>query len=178
MKKRWFASSASLLDDHIQIDGDLIPIGAHMLYQHAANSSITFGIEICEDLWTPTPPSGPMAIAGATLIFNPSASNDLVGKSDYRKSLVSNQSARTMTGYIYASTGYGESTTDIVFGGQCMIYENGTLLKENRRFQLDGSLTFADVDIERLQNDRHKMVTYADMNTLHSPLFKKNVLLI
>lgn len=170
-EKRWFASGNQLLDTTILLDGDEIPVGNHILYRHIEHRNLTFGIEICEDLWTPTPPSGPMALAGATMIFNPSASNDLVGKSDYRRSLIANQSARTITSYIYASAGYGESTTDIVFGGQCMIYENGALLKKNKPFAMKTELTYADVDIERLVNDRHKMVTYSDQNRTHKEVY-------
>jgi len=133
-----------------------------MLYQHHAYPEATFGIEICEDLWVPNPPSGPMAVAGATLIFNPSASNDLVGKSEYRQSLIASQSAKTITGYIYASSGYGESTTDLVFGGQCLIYENGTLLSKNTRFVMENQLVVGDIDVERLLSDRRKMGIYGD----------------
>lgn len=170
-EKRWFVSGNQLLDSTVRIGHDNVPVGSHMLYRHAEDRDITFGIEICEDLWTPTPPSGPMALAGATLILNPSASNDLVGKSEYRHNLASNQSARTMTGYVYSSAGYGESTTDIVFGGQCMIYENGSLLRENKRFGMTSELIYADVDVERLVNDRHKMITYSDMNRIHDQVY-------
>ncbi len=167
-EKRWFSSGHQLIDSSMVIDQAQVPIGTHMLYQHANMPHIRFGIEICEDLWTSMPPSGPMAQAGALLIFNPSASNDLVGKNSYRMSLVSSQSARTMTGYIYASAGYGESTTDIVFGGQCLISENGTLLKKNKRFQMDNQLIYSDIDLERLAAERQKMMTYSDQNHLAS----------
>ena len=163
-EKRWFSSGHQLLDSSIMIDQEDVPIGTHLLYQHSSLPLIKFGIEICEDLWTPMPPSGPMAQAGALMIFNPSASNDLVGKNAYRKSLVSSQSARTMTSYIYASAGFGESTTDVVFGGQCLISENGSLLSQNKRFNLSSELIYADIDLERLAADRQKMVTYSDLN--------------
>lgn len=163
-EKRWFSSGHQLMDTSITIDQEAVPIGTHLLYQHSSQAMIKFGIEICEDLWTPMPPSGPMAQAGALMIFNPSASNDLVGKNAYRKSLVNSQSARTMTGYIYASAGFGESTTDVVFGGQCLISENGTLLRKNERFKLGNELIYADLDLERLAADRRKMVTFSDLN--------------
>lgn len=171
-EKRWFASGSQLHNTSILIAGDYVPIGINLLYQHILFPELTFGIEICEDLWTPTPPSGPMALNGATLIFNPSASNDLVGKNDYRKSLVSSQSARTISAYIYASSGFGESTTDLVFGGQCLIYENGTPLSMNERFLLDDKLIYADIDIERLVSDRRKMVTYNDAQNTNLNSFK------
>src|SRR3712207_6599732 len=94
-----------------------------------------FGIEICEDVWAPTPPSNVMALAGADLIFNLSASDELIGKHGYLKSLVAQQSARTATGYIYSSCGFGESTQDVVYGGSALIYENGSLLAETERFR-------------------------------------------
>lgn len=170
-EKRWFASGLSLQTNIVKIGDSSVPVGTNLLYTHEEETDLLFGIEICEDVWTPTPPSGPMAVAGASLIFNLSASNDLVGKSEYRNNLIANQSARTITGYIYASTGYGESTTDIVFGGQCMIYENGTMLKSNKRFNMNNELVYADVDIERLMNDRHKMVTYNDINQVHDEYY-------
>lgn len=170
-EKRWFVSGHQCLDSTITIDGQNVPVGTNLLYQHEHNPMVTFGIEICEDLWTPMPPSGPMAQAGALMIFNPSGSNDLVGKSGYRKSLVTGQSARTMTAYTYASTGYGESTTDLVFGGQCLIAENGTLLAKNKRFEMRGTILYADVDLERLAAERQKMMTYSDLNQAHYEAF-------
>lgn len=170
-EKRWFVSGHQVTIDSIHLLGQDVHVGTHLLYQHSQYQNITFGIEICEDLWTPTPPSGPMATAGATLIFNPSASNDLVGKSQYRKSLIKNQSARTMTAYVYASAGYGESSTDLVFGGQCLIAENGSVINSNKRYIMGNQLTIADVDIERLIADRHKMITYNDLSTLHDDVY-------
>ncbi len=163
-EKRWFASGKQLIDEYVVIQGKQIPIGTDLLYQHQYHKDICFGIEICEDLWTPQPPSNTLAQSGALMIFNPSASNDLVGKSSYRRTLVNSQSARTVTAYAYASAGYGESTTDVVFGGHCMISENGVILSENKRFQLNAQLTTADVDLERLAADRRKLVTYGDLN--------------
>ncbi|WP_330683944.1 NAD(+) synthase [Petrocella sp. FN5] len=161
-EKRWFEQGKHLVQHNYLIDSVHVPIGFNMLYQNNQYPEVTFGIEICEDLWVPNPPSGPMAVAGATLIFNPSASNDLVGKNEYRKSLICSQSAKTITGYIYASSGYGESTTDLVFGGQCLIYENGTLLSKNTRFVMENQLIISDIDIDRLLSDRRKMGIYAD----------------
>lgn len=171
-EKRWFASGSQLRDEYLCIGGEAVPVGQHMLYQHKEHPLFKFGIEICEDLWTPEPPSGAMSLAGANLIVNPSGSNDLVGKSDYRKSLVKNQSARTIGGYLYASTGYGESTTDLVFGGQCLIYENGTLLAENKRFQMESQLVVTHIDLDRLAADRRKMNTYGDRDLLTEKKFR------
>lgn len=159
---RWFASSETLTGDTIKIDGEDIPFGASLLFQHAKVKHLCIGVELCEDLWSPLPPSTIHAINGATLILNPSASNDIVGKSSYRKSLVASQSAKTITAYAYASAGFGESTTDLVYGGHCLIYENGTKLDENKRFQLDSTLISTDVDFDRLMHDRMKMTTYSN----------------
>jgi len=171
-EKRWFASGYKLPASSLKIDGEDVPIGTDLLYQHEKNTNLTFGIEICEDLWTPTPPSGDMSLAGATLIFNPSASNDLVGKNDYRMRLVASQSARTIGAYIYASAGSGESTTDLVFGGGCFIYENGSLIKKNKRFLRKDQLIFGDIDLERLISDRRKMVTYSDAINPHAKPYR------
>ncbi len=159
-EQRWFTSSTHLSMDEIDILGEKVPIGTRLLYRHEHESHFTFVIEICEDLWAPIPPSSFGTLAGAALILNPSASNDLVGKSEYRRSLAGNQSARTISGYLYASAGYGESTTDVVYGGHCMAFENGTLLGENTRYSLEPSLVISDIDIGRLQADRRRMTTF------------------
>lgn len=165
-EKRWFASGGQLIDATYHLEGQNIPIGINLLYKNHYNPEATFGIEICEDLWTPLPPSTLMAMAGATLILNPSASNDLVGKNQYRKSLVANQSARSMAGYVYVSAGYGESSTDVVFSGASFIYENGQLLKEGPRYQLGAQLIHCDMDIAKLAMERRHHVTYSDLNHL------------
>lgn len=166
---RWFASANVLSQDTIMIDGDKVPIGTDLIFSNAMYPDLKIGIEICEDLWTPIPPSTILALKGATLIANLSASNELVGKIDYRKQLLSDQSARCICGYLYASSGYGESTTDVVYGGHCLIYENGTLLSENNRFQLNAHYTYSEIDINRINNDRVKMTTFRDstLNVKH-----------
>ena len=131
---------------------------------------VSFGIEICEDMWTPVPPSSYLALAGAQLILNPSASNDILFKHAYRKSLVSQQSARTVSGYVYCSSGFGESTQDLVYGGASLIYENGTLLSENRRFGTESSMNFADLDVERLDSERQRMNTFASVTPDGTPV--------
>ncbi|MCT4598760.1 MAG: NAD(+) synthase [Vallitalea sp.] len=161
-EQRWFSSCESITNDTIIIDNELIPFGSSILFRHNKYEELCIGVEICEDLWSPLPPSTIHAINGATMILNSSASNDLVGKSSYRKSLVSSQSAKTITSYVYSSAGFGESTTDVVFSGHCLIYENGTKLKENNRFNMESNLIYADVDIDRLMADRIKMTSYSN----------------
>lgn len=119
-----------------------------------------FAIEICEDLWTPVPPSSHHALAGADIILNLSASNEVLMKHKYRHELIGQQSARTVSAYVYSSCGYGESTQDLVFSGSSMIYENGSLLAESERFMMNGNLIAADIDIESLQ--------FSDRNRTHS----------
>ncbi len=153
---RWFSSSKELITEEIEILGQLVPITTNILFQDKTLKEATFGIEICEDLWTVNPPSNSHALAGATMIFNLSSSNELIGKQEYRKSLVSSQSARTISAYIYASSGVMESTSDILFGGASMIYENGSILAENKRFELESNIITADIDVLKLANDRIK----------------------
>ena len=145
-----------LITEEIEILGQLVPITTNILFQDKTLKEATFGIEICEDLWTVNPPSNNHALAGATMIFNLSSSNELIGKQEYRKSLVSSQSARTISAYIYASSGVMESTSDILFGGARMIYENGSILAENKRFELESNIITADIDVLKLANDRIK----------------------
>lgn len=153
---RWFSSSKELITEEIEILGQLVPITTNILFQDKTLKEATFGIEICEDLWTVNPPSNNHALAEATMIFNLSSSNELIGKQEYRKSLVSSQSARTISAYIYASSGVMESTSDILFGGASMIYENGSILAENKRFELESNIITADIDVLKLANDRIK----------------------
>ena len=124
--------------------------------------SFTLGVEICEDLWACEPPSGRLAMHGATIIANPSAGNELVAKHDYRRQLISQQSARCICGYVYAGAGYGESSTDMVFSGYAGIYENGQCLAENERFAREASFVLADIDTERLAFKRRKNRSFYD----------------
>ncbi len=157
---RWFSSSKDLIDHEITLLNQQVPITTNLLFQDKTLEEAIFGVEICEDLWTVTPPSNQHAIRGATMIFNLSSSNEGIGKQDYRKSLVSMQSAKTISAYIYASSGMMESSSDILFGGASMIYENGSLLKENKRFDISSNLITADIDIKKLANDRRKNKSY------------------
>ncbi len=151
-EKRWFTSGNELNDCMVEIEGDDVPLCPDGIIFRTPFAN--FGIEICEDLWMPIPPSSQLAIQGAELIFNLSASNELVGKHAYRKALVKQQSARCHAAYIYASAGLCESTTDMVFSGACLIAENGTLLVESDRFSLKSGMIIADIDVEALRHDR------------------------
>lgn len=156
--KRWFASSRELKEKEITLFGQPVPVGLHLIFRM---EECSFAIEICEDLWTPLPPSSIHALHDAELIFNLSASNETTGKSNYRRNLVSQQSARCVAGYVYAAAGNGESTTDIVFSGHSLIAENGDVLAENKRFSFDSQLIMADVDVEKLRGDRLKNKSFS-----------------
>ena len=150
-EQRWFTSATELRDSTISIGEEEYPMGSHLLFR---SGRLTAGIEICEDLWVPVPPSSLLAMEGANIIFNLSASNELIGKHAYLRSLICQQSARCMAGYVYASSGFGESSTDLVFAGNGIIAENGNLLAESPRFTMEEQLVISEIDIETLQNDR------------------------
>ena len=156
---RWFASGRDFLGGStmIRYAGQEAAISPLQLFR---TGEMTFAIEICEDLWTPVPPSSHHALAGAEVIVNLSASNEVLMKHGYRKSLVANQSARTVSGYIYCSCGFGESTQDLVYAGSSLICENGTLMAEAQRFSMEDGLLMADLDIEKLQVLRQKETTF------------------
>ena len=156
-EKRWFASASDITNNQVIICGQEVPFGQHILFE---SQQVTFSIEICEDLWTPIPPSSIDALAGSHIIFNLSASNELIGKNTYLKNLIKQQSARCLAGYVYASSGFGESSTDLLFAGNGLIAENGTLLAESERFSLDEQLIITEIDVERLQHDRQKNSTF------------------
>ncbi|NDL66910.1 NAD(+) synthase [Anaerotalea alkaliphila] len=167
-EKRWFAGALQCGTREVLFDGESVPLGTDLLFSDRNFPDFKLAVEICEDLWAPVPPSSLSALAGATAIANLSASNDLVGKLPYRKQLVSQQSARSMTAYLYASSGFGESTTDLVFGGHCMVYENGVCVGENERFQLDSSLLVTEVDMQKLLFDRRQQPGIAEGAVLHA----------
>lgn len=162
-EKRWFAPAADLNVFSVEIGGEDVPVSPEgMIFR---TPFAHFGIEICEDLWMPVPPSSKLALQGADVLFNLSASNELVGKNRYRKSLVLQQSGRCNAAYVYASAGCGESTTDLVFSGACFIAENGTMLAESKRFSLGSELIIADIDIEALRHDRMMNTNYITVAT-------------
>ena len=140
---RWFASGAGV-HETVSRDGLTFPLSADTLFEMGG---FVFGVELCEDLWVPLPPSSHLAVEGADLILNPSASNALAAKHAYRRGLLSQQSGRLYAGYAYAGAGFGESTSDMVFDGYTGVFENGRALSEGERFSMSGSLAVADVDI-------------------------------
>lgn len=150
-EQRWFTSATELRDKTVSIGNRTYPLGSHLLF---TAGQVKVGIEICEDLWVPVPPSSLLAMEGANILVNISASNELIGKHHYLRSLICQQSARCMAGYVYASAGFGESSTDLVFAGNGIIAENGTLLEESPRFTMQEQLVISEIDIENLQNDR------------------------
>jgi NAD+ synthase (glutamine-hydrolysing) len=159
---RYFASSATARSDTVRLaNGQAAPFGTDLLFHAVAEPDLIVGVEICEDLWTPVPPSSLQALAGANLLLNLSASNEVIGKAPYRRQLVAGQSGRCIAGYVYTSCGVHESTTDLVFGGHCLIAENGTILAESERFRRDEQLVVADVDLDRLRGDRLRTTTFA-----------------
>ena len=160
-EKRWFASLQDLRETQIRYAGNKITITPEPLLVRISEN-VLFGVEICEDVWAPAPPSNRLALSGADLIFNLSASDELVGKHDYLKGLLAQQSARTITGYIYSGSGFGESTQDVVYGGNAMIYENGVLLEEADRFSLEPQMMIGQIDIERLRSERRTNSTYVN----------------
>lgn len=153
---RWFSSGLNLKDTYLELLGQTVPFGTDLLFQDENTKEITFALEICEDLWAVTPPSSEYALNGATIIFNLSSSNELIGKDSYRQNLIASQSARTVTSYIYTSSGMMESSSDLVFGGASYIYENGKLLKKNERFQLESNIISSDIDVFLLTNERRR----------------------
>lgn len=162
---RWFGSGSAFREGVTEVvyAGARVPFGPSQLF---TVGGVPFAVELCEDLWTPIPPSSYHAIAGARIIVNLSASNEAVMKHAYRKELVSSQSSRTVSAYIYASSGYGESTQDLVFAGSSLIYENGLMLAESPRFSMDGNLIEADVDAEKLSLLRRQQTTFFDRSAL------------
>lgn len=157
---RWFAPASATEERSVNLGGTDVPFGTDLLFRADDVPGLVVGVEICEDLWVPIPPSSFQALAGATVLTNLSASNDLIAKSAYRRDLVVNQSGRCVAAYAYASCGVHESTTDLVFGGHGIIAENGSLLAENRRFQRESELIVADVDLDRLRMDRMRMNSF------------------
>lgn len=160
-EQRWFTSADRALPPTIELGGQQVPFGTDLLFVAEEMPACVVGIEICEDLWAVTPPSGRLAIAGANVLVNPSASNELLGKADYRRDLVRQQSARCLAAYIYAGVGVGESTTDVVYSGHGLIAENGALLTESERFQMDTQMIVADIDVQRLDHERVKNSSFS-----------------
>ena len=158
-EKRWFASAQDLNPTDIYFAGNPVHVSAEPLL-FVTRDGVKFGVEICEDVWAPTPPSNNLALAGADVIFNLSATDELIGKHKYLKSLLAQQSARMISGYVYSSCGFGESTQDVVYGGNAIIFENGRLLEEGDRFSLQPQLKMCQIDIEALHVERRTNTTF------------------
>jgi NAD+ synthetase len=157
-EQRWFTSALQVAEDNVRLCGQIVPMGTNLLFE---TSDTTFGIEICEDLWSTIPPSSTLALQGAEILFNLSADNEGIGKHGYLRSLISQQSARCIAGYVFSSCGFGESTTDVVFAGNGLIYENGSELAHNKRFSLEEQLVISEIDVERLRAERRINTTFA-----------------
>ena len=161
-EERWFASGRDLVLKSVRMLGKETLFGTDLIFRLGTKPEVILGVEICEDLWAPLPPSSFQSLFGANVILNLSASNELAAKADYRRILVGQQSARTVSVYVYSSAGVHESTTDLVFGGHALIAENGTILRESERFKRDGEMVIADIDLEHLAHDREQMTSFGE----------------
>lgn len=170
-EKRWFASGKDMQGEDIRFANQFADYSINTTFRFS--DGIVLGVEICEDLWVPNPPSTELALSGANIIVNLSASNEAVTKNDYRKSIISAQSAKCFCAYVYASAGVGESSTDLVFSGACTIAENGTILAEGERFAFDGSRCTADIDVDKLNAERMRNGSFSDNYCYEkSPVFE------
>jgi NAD+ synthase (glutamine-hydrolysing) len=160
-EKRWFASSTGRLSDTLRLLGKDVPFGESLVFENT-ESELCVAVEICEDLWMPIPQSSRHALSGANLILNLSASNETVTKSDYRRELIKQQSGRCYAGYVFASAGSGESTTDVVFNGHSLIAVNDSIVAE-MSYSQESALIYSDIDIEKLMNDRRKFNSFMGM---------------
>lgn len=156
-EQRWFTSALQVSENSVRLCGQIVPMGNNLLFETAET---TFGIEICEDLWATVPPSSSLALQGAEIIFNLSADDEGIGKHNYLCSLISQQSARCISGYVFSSSGFGESTTDVVFAGNGLIYENGYLLARSERFCMDEQLIINEIDVECIRAERRVNTTF------------------
>lgn len=164
-EKRWFFSAFDSQYDYIEFQHNSIPFGNDLIFSSNQYPDLKIGIEICEDLWAVSPISSKLALTGANLILNLSSSNELIGKYEYRKQLIANQSARINSIYAYSDVSAWESTTDLVFSGHCVIAENGKILNESERFHFDSQMIIADCDFELMNNERNKNSSFNSTNT-------------
>ncbi len=170
---RHFAPGDACRRESIDLCGQRgIPVGSRLVFEASDLEALKVHIEVCEDLWAPIPPSTFGALAGASILLNLSASNVTMGKDDYRRLLGASQSARCMSAYLYCASGFGESTTDLAWDGHGFIYENGTLLAETRRFRYESQLAFADIDMDRLAQDRIRQNTFGQAAHKHRDLLE------
>ncbi len=166
-ERRWFSSSRDLGPRQVRLAGRTVLVTPEPTLFRTCDGAC-FGVEICEDVWAPAPPSNYLSLAGADIILNLSASDELIGKHRYLRSLLSQQSARTISGYVYSGCGFGESTQDVVYGGNALIYENGHLVEEGERFSLEPQLVVTQLDVEKLRSERRSNSTYASAQVGHS----------
>ena len=166
-EKRQFRAARDAVSDQVKLLDTTVPFGADLLFACRDSPNLVLHVEICEDLWVPIPPSTYAAMAGATVLANVSASNVTIGKADYRRRLCASQSARTIAAYLYAAAGPGESTTDLAWDGQALIYENGDLVGQSERFSAREQLILADIDLDRIIADRTSISSYADSTHDH-----------
>jgi NAD+ synthase (glutamine-hydrolysing) len=166
-EKRQFTSGAKANASSIRVGGESVPFGNDLIFTAKNYPDLAVHVEICEDLWVPIPPSSYAALAGATVLVNQSASNVTIGKAEYRRLLCAGESAKCVAAYVYSAAGFGESTTDLAWDGQGLIYEDGELLAETERFSDRSQFATADVDLERLRQDRVRMTSFNDCAALH-----------
>ena len=164
-EKRWFSSAWQTEETEIEILGHNVPMHTNLVF---STPGANFAVEICEDLWATIPPSSQAALNGAEIIFNLSADNELVGKNVYLHSLLSQQSARTISAYVFSSCGFGESTTDTVFAGNAIICENGEVVAESERFKMEEQLVITDIDIDKIRHLRQINTTFAESRSMHA----------
>jgi len=161
-EKRQFSSAFDALGREVRLLGNDVPFGADLIFEASDLAGFALHVEICEDLWTPIPPSSWAALAGATVLTNLSASNITIGKAAYRRELCANQSGRCVAAYLYTAAGQGESTTDLAWDGHAVIYENGNLLAQSERFSTAEQRLVADIDLDRLRQERMRLTSFAD----------------
>ncbi len=165
-ERRWFSPAGTVVDEFIMWQGEAVPFGTDLVFEVEDVPGLRVGVEICEDLWAVVPPSSAAALAGATVLVNLSASDEVLGKARYRRDLVAQQSARCLAAYVYAGAGAGESSTDVVYSGHCLIAENGAVLAESERFGFGAASAVADVDVQWLGHDRLHATSFRDDETV------------
>jgi len=164
-EKRWFTSATEMRETSVRLCGDMVPLGSELLFDTAG---ATFAIELCEDVWAPIPPSCYHTLHGAEIIFNLSASDEVIGKNAYLRNLIAQQSARCIAGYVYSSSGFGESSTDVVYAGNGLIFENGNLLTENKRFEMKPQMAISEIDVEFLRAERRINTTFSTCHAMRA----------
>jgi NAD+ synthase (glutamine-hydrolysing) len=172
-EQRQFTSARDVCQAEVELLGERVPLGNDLVIEATDLPGFALHVEVCEDLWVPIPPSTYAALGGATVLANLSASNITIGKAEYRRSLCASQSAKTVSAYVYAAAGAGESTTDLAWDGHAMIWENGELLAETERFALDEQVALADVDLDRLRQDRMRLTSLHDSALDHRPAVER-----